>query len=169
MEKQTKVVVDQQSREEVEEGINTYLEEAIKEKDSKINSLLTKIELLLDEKNEWDDRALTAEAQSQSIAQELAATKAELKKEQTAKNEWENQALTAEEALKKANSGKWWKMVLPWVGTMILTTIVGKAIENSSTQTINKTSTLFPVDEILFHSHEYAVQVWRLVTRIFVG
>jgi hypothetical protein len=168
MEKQTKDVVDQQSREEVE-GINTYPEEMIKAKDAKINSLISKIELLLDEKNEWDNRALTAEAQFQSIAQELAATKDELKKEQTAKNEWENRALTAEEALEKANSGKWWKMVLPWVGLTMFTVIFSKAVENGSPQTINKITPLFPVDATLFHSYEYAVQVWRLVARIFVG
>lgn len=170
MEKQTKVIVDQQSCQEVE-GI-THLVGTIKAKDAKIDSLLV-------DRNEWENRALRAEDQSQLIAQELAATKlesqkqqaaakVELKKEQEAKNDWENRAIKAEEALKKANSGKWWKIVLGWVGTMILTTIVGKAIENSSTQTINKTSTLFPVDEILSIPYEYAATLWPAI-RVFLG
>jgi hypothetical protein len=167
MEKQTQVIVNQQSRQEVE-GI-TQLVETIKVKDAKIDSLLA-------DRNEWENRALKAENHIQSIALELAATKAELKQEQAAKNEWENQTIEAikalkiaEEALTKATSTTRWKIVFTWVGTTILTTIVGKAVENSSTQTINKISTLFPVDEILSIPYEYAVQAWQLVTRIFVG
>jgi hypothetical protein len=166
VEKQTQVIVDQQSCQEVE-GI-TQLVETIEAKDAKIDSLLTKIEALLSEKNEWDDRAHTAENQLQSTAQELHAAKVELKEEQAEKNRWENRAIKAEQLLEKANSGKWWKTVLNWVGMLILTTIVGKAIENSSTQTINKTSTLFPVDEILSIPYEYAAMLWR-ATRVFLG
>ncbi|MCH5584071.1 phosphonate C-P lyase system protein PhnG [Shimazuella sp. AN120528] len=159
MEKQTKVV-DQQSCQEVE-GI-THLVKTIEAKDAKIDSLLA-------DKNEWENRALEAEAQLQLTAQELAATKVEFQQQQAATNEWENRAIKAEDALAKANYGKWWKLVLHWVGTMILTTIVGKAIENGSTQTINKIAPLFPVDTILSIPYEYAVQAWQLVTRIFVG
>jgi hypothetical protein len=160
MEKQEQVIVDQQSCQEVE-GI-THLVKTIEAKDAKIDSLLA-------DKNEWENRALKAEAQTQSIALELAATKAELKKEHAEKNEWENRAIKAEDALEKANSGSWWKKVLIWVGILIPTTIVGKAIEIRSTQAINKTSWLFPVDEILSLPYEYAVHAWRLVARIFVG
>ncbi|MCH5583577.1 hypothetical protein MK805_01150 [Shimazuella sp. AN120528] len=159
MEKQTKVVVNQQSRQEVE-GI-THLVKTIEAKDAKIDSLLA-------DRNEWENRALKAEDHLHSTLQELAATKAEIQKEQAEKNEWENRAIKAEEALKKANSGKWWIFVLHWVGTMILTTIVGKAIENGSTQTINKISPLFPVDKILSIPYEYAALLWS-ATRVFLG
>lgn len=180
VEKQKQVIVNQQSCQEVE-GI-THLVEAIKVKDAKIDSLLTKVEELFSEKNEWDDRTRIAENQLQSTAQELnaakqelAATKVELKQGQEAKNEWENRAIEAnkalkiaEEALQKANSATRWKIVFTWVGTTILTTIVGKAIENGSTQTINKISTLFPVDEILSIPYEYAATLWTAL-RVFVG
>jgi hypothetical protein len=175
MEKQEQVV-DQQSRQKVE-GI-THLVETIKVKDAKIDSLLTKVEALLSEKNEWDDRTRIAENQLQSIAQELsaakqeiAATKVELKQEQEAKNEWENRAIIAEEALKKANSRNWWISVLGWIGWMgslILTTIFGKGIEIGSPQTIKKISTMFPIDEILSNSFEYAAMLWTAV-RVFLG
>jgi uncharacterized protein YdcH (DUF465 family) len=160
MEKQTQVIVDQQSCQEVE-GI-TQLVETIKAKDAKIDSLLA-------DRNEWENRALKAEDHSQLLAKELAATKAELKKEQAATNEWENRAIKAEDALKKANSSKWWIIVLGWLGSMILSTIVGKGIEIGSPKTIKKTSSLFPIDEIFSTPYEYAVQAWQLVTRIFVG
>ncbi|MXQ55303.1 hypothetical protein [Shimazuella alba] len=161
MEKQEQVV-DQQSRQEIE-GI-THLVKTIEAKDAKIDSLLA-------DKNEWENRALKAEDHSQLLAKELAATKAELQKQQTATNEWENRAIKAEDALKKANSSKWWIIVLGWIGwmgSMILSTIVGKGIEIGSPKTIKKTSSLFPIDEIFSTPYEYAAMLWTAV-RVFVG
>jgi hypothetical protein len=80
----------------------------------------------------------------------------------------------AQEASKEAKP-PWWKRVLFTVGNWIfgifllfLSTIFGKAIENSSPKVIGKASSLISIDETLSIAFEYAVMLWRAV-RVFLG
>jgi hypothetical protein len=178
MEKQTTKVVHEQS---CREGVSNYLVEEIKAKDAEIESLRTQV-------NEWENRAISAEVRAQCTAEELVATKDELHKQQVLTNEWENRSIQWEEAFKETQQAlkeaqeaskeakpPWWKRVLFTVGNWIfgifllfLSTIFGKAIENSSPKVIGKASSLISIDETLSIAFEYAAMLWQAV-RVFLG